>query len=263
MLVGKSTIAALLLAATAAAAMSSPPPPPKPPPPAWDSAAGVWVGDKAHGVEDALPDPLWIFGYGSLCFKLDESFIVEEQFIGRVDGWARFFAQRSADHRGTPAAPGLVATLVTAEELKELQGSSSSTSTSTSTIGVCYRIAPENAARLLDALDFREKGGYTRQVVNVHPVVVDGGGEDEHPPPPPPPVRALLYTATPLNPGFSREAILDEKSAAAIIKHAKGPSGPNIDYLEGLAAWLNEHGLHDPHVEALMSHIAALEETGD
>lgn len=28
----------------------------------WDAAAGVWVGDKAAGLEENIPSPLWIFG---------------------------------------------------------------------------------------------------------------------------------------------------------------------------------------------------------
>ena len=54
------------------------------------------------------PSPLWIFGYGSLCWKPE--FPHDEQIVGRITGWTRRFAQRSADHRGTPEAPGLVAT---------------------------------------------------------------------------------------------------------------------------------------------------------
>ena len=62
-----------------------------------------------------VPDPLWIVGYGSLCWKADFPFT--DSFVGRVSGWGRWFAQRSTDHRGTPAKPGLVATLLTDEQL--------------------------------------------------------------------------------------------------------------------------------------------------
>ena len=86
--------------------------------PRWNSALGVWEGNAALGTT-AVPSPLWIFGYGSLCWKAD--FPAEEQFVGRVSGWKRLFAQRSTDHRGTPAAPGLVATLLTDEQLEVLK----------------------------------------------------------------------------------------------------------------------------------------------
>ena len=86
--------------------------------PRWNSALGVWEGNAALGTT-AVPSPLWIFGYGSLCWKAD--FPAEEQFVGRVSGWKRLFAQRSTDHRGTPAAPGLVATVLTDEQLEVLK----------------------------------------------------------------------------------------------------------------------------------------------
>ena len=86
--------------------------------PRWNSALGVWEGNAALGTS-AIPSPLWIFGYGSLCWKAD--FPAEEQFVGRVSGWKRLFAQRSTDHRGTPAAPGLVATVLTDEQLEVLK----------------------------------------------------------------------------------------------------------------------------------------------
>lgn len=86
--------------------------------PRWNSALGVWEGNAALGTT-AMPSPLWIFGYGSLCWKAD--FPSEEQFVGRVSGWKRLFAQRSTDHRGTPAAPGLVATVLTDEQLEVLK----------------------------------------------------------------------------------------------------------------------------------------------
>ena len=86
--------------------------------PRWNSALGVWEGNAAIGTT-AVPSPLWIFGYGSLCWKAD--FPAEEQFVGRVSGWKRLFAQRSTDHRGTPAAPGLVATVLTDEQLEVLK----------------------------------------------------------------------------------------------------------------------------------------------
>ena len=37
------------------------------PAPTWDAARGVFVGDKAAS-NVAVPDPLWIFGYGSLVY---------------------------------------------------------------------------------------------------------------------------------------------------------------------------------------------------
>ena len=106
--------------------------------------------------------------------------------------------------------------------------------------GVCYRISDEHAAEVLDALDFREKGGYTRELVDVTPSDKSRA-----------PVRALLYTATPDNPNFNPSAVTDLSSSAFTIAHTEGPSGPNVDYLFALANFLEEQGERDLHVEQL------------
>ena len=185
-----------------------------------------------------MPDPLWIFGYGSLCWKADFPFA--DSFVGRVSGWGRWFAQRSTDHRGTPAKPGLVATLLTDQQLEALSLRPPGAPRQ-STCGVCYRISPSDAATVLDGLDFREKGGYTRELIDVTPAGGDG-----------PPVRALLYSATPDNPGFAAEAIADLGGAAATIGAAHGPSGANREYLLQLASWLEQVAEQDAHVEELV-----------
>lgn len=216
----------------------------------WDAAAGVWVGERAAGTLE-VPDPLWIFGYGSLCWKSDFPF--EASFVGSVQGWGRFFAQRSTDHRGTPEFPGLVATLLKDEQLRALSLKTAG-SPASRTVGVCYRVGKQDAETVLDALDFREKGGYTREIIEVYPQGSPGtAGNDEHVQP----VRALLYSATPDNPGFDPKALSDLPSAAATIGSAHGPSGPNREYLERLALWLKEVDEPDEHIEALVGLLSA------
>ena len=211
--------------------------------PAWDAEQGVWVGARAAG--ECAPDPLWIFGYGSLCWKAE--FPNEEAVVGRVRGWRRVFAQKSADHRGTPDNPGLVATLLTDDQLVKL-GLRQTEEPASVTCGVCYLVSPADAKAVLDNLDFREKGGYTREVIEFLPS--DSARS---------PVRALLYSATPDNPGFTADAIADPATAARIIGTAVGPSGPNRDYLLNLASWLESVGEDDPHVNELMSKLPPLE----
>ncbi len=130
--------------------------------PVWDARNGVYVGNRAAG-SDAVPSPLWIFGYGSLCWKTEFPHV--EKCTGRVRGLTRYFAQRSQDHRGTPAAPGLVATVVRDEDLVKL--ALQEEGYTGSCVGTAYRVADEDAQQVLDDLDFREKGGYTREVVSV------------------------------------------------------------------------------------------------
>lgn len=208
--------------------------------PRWDAKAGVWVGNRAANGALEIPSPLWIFGYGSLCWRPD--FAHEITMVGRVQGYQRFFAQWSCDHRGTPEQPGLVATLVSDEELVAL-GLRDSSSPESTCVGVCYRVGAEDVTEVLANLDFREKGGYSRAVVDVAPS--DGS----------PPFRALLYRGNSANPNFTAAPIRDIPGAAATIATAHGPSGPNRAYLEKLASWLEEVGEDDEHVAALMRHL--------
>ena len=212
--------------------------------PQWDARAGVWVGGKAgsgSGVE--TPDPLWIFGYGSLCWRPD--FPHEETMVCRVSGWGRYFAQSSCDHRGTPDSPGLVATLLEDGELaaRGLRDASLPPST---TCGLAYRVGPADVDSVLENLDVREKGGYTRAVVTVYPAGSDAQRA---------PVSALIYSATPDNPNFAPSALSDLPGAAHTIAGAHGPSGANREYLEKLAQWLDKVGETDEHVASLMRHL--------
>ncbi|CAM9391544.1 unnamed protein product [Chrysoparadoxa australica] len=208
--------------------------------PVWDQVNGIWVGEKAAGITE-IPDPLWLFGYGSLCWKPEagwESF--DRQVKVHVKGWKRLFAQLSMDHRGTPTNPGLVATLVSDTDLEKL-GVRSSDDEPSVTYGAAYRIPQELAEEVLGVLDFREKGGYTRAMVDVHN---DEGTL----------TRALLYTGTVCNPNFS---LKDEEEASSIIAAAVGPSGPNHEYLLQLGAYLREHGCSDDHVAILEELVIA------
>eukprot|EP00656_Telonema_subtile_P031436 TRINITY_DN34400_c0_g1_i2.p1 TRINITY_DN34400_c0_g1~~TRINITY_DN34400_c0_g1_i2.p1 ORF type:complete len:255 (-),score=45.55 TRINITY_DN34400_c0_g1_i2:45-809(-) len=185
----------------------------------WDHEQGVWAGNKAAEADMPIPDPLWVFGYGSLTWKTEFPFC--EVFDGYIQGWNRRFWQGSTDHRGTPEAPGLVVTCITNEELREL---GEPVPTEPRLHGRCYRVATDDVAAVLDNLDFREKGGYTRAVVEVCRV----GAE---------PVSALLYTANTANPGFIGPAPIDE--IASQLKSSHGPSGPNVDYATALIAYMH------------------------
>lgn len=67
---------------------------------------------------------LRIFGYGSLCWHPGKGVLSNERVrrsLGRAVGWRRCWAQRSADHRGTPTFPGLVCTLLKDTEVQQLK----------------------------------------------------------------------------------------------------------------------------------------------
>ncbi|OYD23722.1 gamma-glutamylcyclotransferase [Oceanimonas baumannii] len=163
-------------------------------------------------------DSFWLFGYGSLIWKADFPFI--ERRPAYVEGWTRRFWQGSHDHRGTPAAPGRVATLVRQQDAL--------------CHGMAYRIEPG----VLAGLDLREKNGYLRERVAVK---FEHGRAEE----------GLIYLATEHNAAFLGEAPPAEM--AAQIAHAHGPSGSNREYLLNLAEALTEQGVHDGHVATLVS----------
>ncbi len=163
---------------------------------------------------------VWLFGYGSLIYKVDFPFL--EQRPAEIEGWSRRFWQGSHDHRGTPEAPGRVVTLI------RQPGALCK--------GMAYRVSPE----VFGHLDVREKNGYLRFST---PMVFDDGSSAE----------GLVYIATEDNAAFLGPA--SSVDIARQIACSSGPSGPNSEYLLKLAEALRMLGDHDPHVFELESHL--------
>lgn len=159
----------------------------------------------------------WVFGYGSLIYKVD--FPYQQREVASIRGWQRRFWQGSHDHRGTPEQPGRVVTLLPAAGM------------------VCRGVAYRVEHSVFDHLDHREKNGYRRHEVGIELAATAAT------------VQGVLYVASPDNVAFLGDAPLD--SIAAQIAAAHGPSGSNRDYLRQLAAALRELEDPDPHVQAL------------
>lgn len=176
------------------------------------------------------PDDLWIFGYGSLVWRPDFHFA--QSCHGFVTGWIRRFWQGSTDHRGSPEYPGRVVTLVHRPGAR--------------CWGTVYRIHADDREQVLTQLDYRERGGFEREQVQVQ--VRDASGKAER-------IPAQVYLAVASNPNYlgpdSVEAI------AARIRTAHGPSGSNVEYLLELAKALRAMGAEDEHVFGLESLVRA------
>ncbi len=166
---------------------------------------------------------VWLFGYGSLIYKVDFEYL--ERKPAQIEHWARRFWQGSHDHRGTPKAPGRVATLISQPNAN--------------CVGMAYKVSSE----VFEHLDHREKNGYLR--FNTRLNFFDGSVD-----------QGLVYIASENN-----AAYLGPASEAEIAKHiaiAKGPSGHNDEYLLELANALRELNADDEHVFTIERHLLAL-----
>ena len=164
-------------------------------------------------MNDEPDTSIWLFGYGSLIYKVDFPFL--ERRRARIRGWTRRFWQGSHDHRGTPDAPGRVVTLIADADAV--------------CTGMAYRVTPDVFAHL----DHREKNGYTREASEFF---FDDGSH----------TQGVVYVANPGNEAYLGPAGEDE--IARHIAASRGPSGENRDYLLALAAALRELGSDDAHV---------------
>lgn len=169
-------------------------------------------------------DEVWLFGYGSLIWKADFDFIARRP--ARIHGWSRRFWQGSHDHRGTPEAPGRVATLIVEPGV--------------ACAGMAYLITPD----VFDQLDLREKNGYLREIVSIE--FYEGAS-----------ASGLVYIAGPDNEAFLGDA--SDAEIARNIAFAKGPSGLNRDYFFHLADALRELGEHDAHVDRIESELLRID----
>lgn len=168
-------------------------------------------------------DSVWLFGYGSLIYKVDFPYI--ERRPAAIHGWSRRLWQGSHDHRGTPDHPGRVATLIADDDA--------------TCVGMAYRVAPST----FEQLDHREKNGYLRFATNMD--FVDGGRAE-----------GLVYVAAEDNEAWSGPA--SARDIARQVATSAGPSGPNRDYVLLLAAALRELDTEDAHIFAVESHLREL-----
>jgi cation transport regulator ChaC len=130
-------------------------------------------------------DRVLVFGYGSLVWR--PSFAHVSRRCVFVRGWHRRFWQGSPDHRGTPARPGLVVTMVEAGGRARTDHGAGDNADddeddeSTRTWGVAFEVAAADRDAVLAYLDEREKAGFERTLVDTWCVDDgrDNGGADD------------------------------------------------------------------------------------
>ncbi|KAJ1721501.1 hypothetical protein LPJ53_003988 [Coemansia erecta] len=211
---------------------------------------------KTQALGTPWPDgrALWVFGYGSLIYRVD--FPVEASVFGYIKGHHRAFLQESHDHRGTEESPGRVCTLVPHAEWLQLfphhhhhqedECSSAAGDQVHEQVcwGMAYKVQSGREAEVKRKLDYREKDGYTVDFVDVF---ADGASGDQ------PVLRdVMVYVGESHNPSFAGASSLED--TAKVIARAEGPSGTNRDYLFHLCAALRHH-----HPQALDPYLAQLE----
>ena len=108
--------------------------------------------------------------------------------------------------------------------------------------GMAFRVDSRHRPSVLQCLDHRERGGFTRAWLDVR-----------FRQPARRPVRALAYVAEAANPNYLGEAPLE--AIAAQVRTSRGPSGSNADYALRLARTLRALGVRESHVEELAGQL--------
>ena len=173
---------------------------------------------------------VWVFGYGSLIWR--PSFPFVEKRRAAIVGFARRLWQGSDDHRGVPGALGRVVTLV------PMPGERC--------VGVAYLIADHEADAVLAHLDHREKNGYQRVRVDLH---------EDHPEGTRVFAQGIVFVADSTNENFLGDAPLD--AIVHQVRHSRGPSGDNAEYVLELSRALRALEAEDEHIEAIAGALAA------
>ncbi|CAM1311349.1 CHAC2 (predicted) [Pycnogonum litorale] len=177
---------------------------------------------------------MWIFGYGSLVWKVDFPYV--EKLEGYIKGFSRRFWQANADHRGTPEQPGRVVTLIPSNDTEE------------KVYGIAYKIAEEDIENVRKHLDYREKNGY--EIIDVIFYPTDETARESF--------HLQLYIGHRSNPFYLGPA--DEDVIAKQILTSHGQSGPNTEYLFNLAKTMRRIApqFHDSHLYDIEAQVKQL-----
>ena len=176
-----------------------------------------------------MPEPLWVFGYGSLMWN--PGFAWAERVLATLPGFQRTFCMRSIHHRGTQEAPGLVLALDPHPEA--------------TCRGLAFRIPEGEEGGTLQYLRERELIS-SAYVEETRAVTLSDGRQ----------VRALTYVVDTGHVQYCGG--LDLETQARIIATAVGGRGPNTEYLWNTVTHLVDLGIHDPELVWLSERVRAL-----
>jgi cation transport protein ChaC len=182
---------------------------------------------------------LYVFGYGSIVWKFEiEGITPVETVRCKAFGWQRRFYQGSTDHRGTLEFPGRTVTMTKCSKNSPVSG-------------VAYRIRKEDVEKCMENLEFREKQYDLRVQLEIY----EDGDDDAKQTKKLISSKAVCWIATEdeKNVNWVGEQSIDE--IATVIANAKGPSGPNYEYLFNLADAMRSFNIEDEHLYELEAKV--------
>ena len=185
---------------------------------------------------------LYVFGYGSIVWKFEiEGITPVETVRCKAFGWQRRFYQGSTDHRGTLEFPGRTVTMTKCSKNSPVSG-------------VAYRIRKEDVEKCMENLEFREKQYDLRVQLEIY----EDGDDDAKQTKKLISSKAVCWIATEdeKNVNWVGEQSIDE--IATVIANAKGPSGPNYEYLFNLADAMRSFNIEDKHLYELEAKVRKL-----
>ena len=188
------------------------------------------TGKPKHCLDIAGDGPFWFFAYGSLMW--DPPFRPAQARPARLFGWHRAFCVKSENYRGTREKPGL--------SLGLDRGGSCA--------GVALLIDEEireTAIREIEAREMNDDPIYICRRVPIH--LPDG------------PVQGYTLAVNRADRLYSGK--LDFEETARRIAAAAGRRGPNIDYLANTLAHLDEIGIPEGALHALLRRVRAIQGT--
>ena len=185
-------------------------------------AIAVMAADRSASVypRDAADGDLWVFGYGSLMWNPGFPHLASAPALLR--GYHRAFCVYSVHHRGTPERPGLVLGLDHGGACR----------------GRAFLVAAADVADVIAYLDEREMVTRVYRPKRV-PIGIGAGR-----------AIAQAYVVDRSHVQYARGLTFDE--TLGIIARGNGASGNNVDYLASTVAHLDELGIPDGPLHALL-----------